>query len=432
MINRLFKHPSYVVIAGAFFVVALFFLWSGQLLQSTPVAVDSKPIPITQPRKGLYDVKTPYNGTWNFVRDRKNYLLSSHQCDTLFPDLYKDLDRAIKDRNGKKITLKEIDSIKPKNGFIRGIIYDQQLYIIQTEGQIYSRGIATLLSLNRAITTSPEPLPNIEFTFSEDDWLPPTPQWALARKAGDTATWLMPDYGYWSWPETKVGGYGEVQDKALEMENSSDNPTGKAWEWSAKFPKALWRGATMGLELREKLLKVTEGKPWADVKSLDWHNAESMGVDLKSMDEHCQYKYLVNTAGNSYSGRLKYIQNCRSVILMHDMEWFTHHTHLMKADGDDQNYVQVKRDFDDLEEVVEALRKNDTMAQKIADESVKTFRERYLTPAAEACYWRRLIRTWADISFEPEFWEVKDGKRKWRGLPVESFVLERRLKWDPY
>jgi hypothetical protein len=29
-------------------------------------------------------------------------------------------------------------------------------------------------------------------------------------------------------------------------------------------------------------------------------------------------------------------------------------------------------------------------AQKIVDNSVKTFRERYLAPAAEACYWRAL------------------------------------------
>ncbi|KAL5363042.1 hypothetical protein BJX96DRAFT_155061 [Aspergillus floccosus] len=29
-------------------------------------------------------------------------------------------------------------------------------------------------------------------------------------------------------------------------------------------------------------------------------------------------------------------------------------------------------------------------AQRIADNSVKTFREHYLTPAAKVCYWRAL------------------------------------------
>lgn len=58
---------------------------------------------------------------------------------------------------------------------------------------------------------------------------------------------------------------------------------------------------------------------------------------------------------------------------------------------------------------------------------------RYLTPAAEACYWRRLVRGWREVTFEPEFYHLaEDGKKKWRGVPFESYVLERRLEWDPY
>lgn len=307
-----------------------------------------------------------------------------------------------------------------------------QLYVVATTGRIYSRGLATLLAINRAITTSPEPLPNIEFTFNVDDRLPNIPQWALARNISDKRTWLMPDFAFWSWPETKVGSYSEVQEKALQMEDGVDNPTGKAWTWAEKIPKMLWRGATMGLPLREVLIEITAGKPWADVKALDWHDEGSMTADLKTMDEHCQYRYLINTAGNSYSGRLKYLQNCRSLILMHEDEWVTHHTHLMKHDGPEQNYVKVRRDFADLEETMLALQRDDEMAQQIAGNNVRAMRERYLTPAAEVCYWRRLIRSWASISFEPEFWKTENGTRKWRGLPIESYALERRLEWDPY
>lgn len=300
------------------------------------------------------------------------------------------------------------------------------------QGNIYSRGIAALLAINRAITTSPEPLPNLEFTFSVDDWLPPSAQWALARKDTDTMTWLMPDFAFWSWPETKVGSYGEIQDKALQMENEASNPTGKAWTWNNKISKLLWRGATMGLPLRERLVSVTQDKDWADVKTLDWHNKDSTDTDLKSMAEHCQYKYLINTAGNSYSGRLKFIQNCRSVIIMHDMQWFTHHTHLMRDSGAQQNYVRVQRDFGDLEAKIHDLQKNDTEAERIANNNAITLRGKYLTPAAEVCYWRRLFRSWADISFEPEFYVREEGQLRWRGVPVESYVLERRLEWDPY
>lgn len=62
-------------------------------------------------------------------------------------------------------------------------------------------------------------------------------------------------------------------------------------------------------------------------------------------------------------------------------------------------------------------------AKRIADNSVAVFRERYLTPAAEACYWRVLVRRWKEVlGWEPElFEEGKKGRRK-RGVRFETFV----------
>ena len=308
-----------------------------------------------------------------------------------------------------------------------------KLYINATEGGIYSRHLAVLLALHRAVVTSPHKLPHIEFIFSSDDKLPPAAQWAFAKKPSDHQTWLMPDFGFWSWPETKVGSYVEVVQKAVEMEDTPDNPTGKPWAWTDKIPKVLWRGATMGLKLREQLVRATTDKPWADVRALDWHDAGSMGADLKSMAEHCQYRYLAHTEGNSYSGRLKYLQNCRSVIVAHPLEWRQHFSPLLDArPGPDQNYVEVRRDFSDLEATIAELERDGARAKRIADNSVRVFRDRYLSPAAEACYWRRLVRKWAEISFVPDFYQDTAEGRKWRGVPLESYILERRLEWDPY
>lgn len=73
-------------------------------------------------------------------------------------------------------------------------------------------------------------------------------------------------------------------------------------------------------------------------------------------------------------------------------------------------------------------------AKRIADNSVQTFRERYLTQAAEACYWRRLFLRWKDVmGFEPVLYQGvegksqgKDGKRvtrkQKRGIRYETFV----------
>lgn len=67
-------------------------------------------------------------------------------------------------------------------------------------------------------------------------------------------------------------------------------------------------------------------------------------------------------------------------------------------------------------------------AKRIADNSVQVFRERYLTQAAEACYWRRLIKRWKTVmAWEPELYHgVRPGEQKKRsqkrGVRYETFM----------
>ena len=363
--------------------------------------------------------------TWNHTIDANNLLLTHRQCNLAFPDFFQDIDRSVRKHRAPayNIKLEDLDKLWNINGFVRAMIYEQQLYVISTGGPIYSRSFAVLSQIHRALITSPERVPNIEFTFSVDDRLPPLPQWAFAREPLDGTTWLMPDFGFWSWPETNVGAFSEARIKAAAVDQSTN--------WTAKEPKLLWRGAPMGLPLREGLLDATSDKSWADVKSLDWHPSDGSSVqDLKSMDEHCRYKFLAHTEGNSYSGRLKYLQLCKSVIIAHPMQWVTHFSHLMKKEGADQNYLEVSLDWSDLESKIRHLLEWESLGERIASNSVKTFRERYHTPAAEVCYWRRLFKGWAEVTaFEPQFY---DAEGRWRGVPFESYILERRLEWDPY
>jgi hypothetical protein len=69
---------------------------------------------------------------------------------------------------------------------------------------------------------------------------------------------------------------------------------------------------------------------------------------------------------------------------------------------------------------------NPEKTRRIADNSVRVFRERYLTAAAEACYWRRLIKEWKTISFEPQLWEgvgeSKVDRGRKRGVRWETFM----------
>jgi len=114
---------------------------------------------------------------------------------------------------------------------------------------------------------------------------------------------------------------------------------------------------------------------------------------------------------------------------VHTPEWVEPHTHLFKTEGPDQNVIAVERDFSDLESKIKYYRNHDDEAKHIADNSVAVFRDRYLTPAAQACYWRKLFNAWSTISFEPKLYsEVKghDGRKrkKTRGTTYETYVSD--------
>lgn len=69
-----------------------------------------------------------FNGKWDYHRDQDNLLLDLGQCDAAFPDLFDEIKRPMKDRWSRRITLQEIDSIEPKNGYVRAMIFDQQVF----------------------------------------------------------------------------------------------------------------------------------------------------------------------------------------------------------------------------------------------------------------------------------------------------------------
>ena len=49
--------------------------------------------------------------------------------------------------------------------------------------------------------------------------------------------------------------------------------------------------------------------------------------------------------------------------------------------------------------------------KQIIANSVQLFRERYVTPAAEACYWRELFKRYREVSYEPEAFATKTTEK---------------------
>ena len=75
--------------------------------------------------------------------------------------------------------------------------------------------------------------------------------------------------------------------------------------------------------------------------------------------------------------------------------WIEPHHALLVSSGHKQNFLEVEQDFSDLEKKVLDLLQDQERAQLIAQNSIETFRDRYLTPAAQAYYWRQMIMSWA-------------------------------------
>lgn len=258
--------------------------------------------------------------------------------------------------------------------------------------------------------------------------------WTYCRTGTSLASknWLMPDFGYYSWPEPHIGAYNEIQYHTTEVDRNTP--------WAKKIPELIWRGAILERKVREDLIHESANKTWSAVRELVWAKDDKGEThDRLTMWDHCRYKYVAHTEGVSYSSRLQNLQNCRSVIVAHQMSFVQHHSHLMQKSGDGQNYVEVKEDWTDLDATMQALIERDGTEEgrkaneAIAENNIKTFKERYITPAAETCYWRRLIRRWAEVSPEPEFFKKGEkgehGDKVWRGIPVENYLLERRMDW---
>jgi hypothetical protein len=114
------------------------------------------------------------------------------------------------------------------------------------------------------------------------------------------------------------------------------------------------------------------------------------------------------------------------VLVSHKLEWLEAHHGAFISSGPDANFVEVERDFSDLDKKMAFLIDNPETAERIAENSVRTFRDRYLTPAAESCYWRHLIRKYAaSCDFEPVLYKTtRTGKRVDRGVHFESWILE--------
>lgn len=386
----------------------------------------------------IFDFAQPPKQTWvpnkTAPVDRHKAAFSTQQCTDEFPELYYEVDRAVaywKDRH-HTISEDDVDISWRRDGAARVLIHENELRILETKGTWVGNGykvrmLSVFNQIQQALwsaSAAGEQLPTIEAAIVVDDMSllgmdkPRNDShsvWTFTSNVHDKnhkRHWLIPDFNFWSSKGT--GAFEDMRYRAKLYDT----------DFIHKIPKVVWRGVKWTNEgLRGPLLNVTNGTDWADAKIVNWKTREN----IMSMDEMCRYAFTVHTEGRSYSGRLPFLLNCNSVPIVHDLDWTTHLYHLLIKDGEQQNYVPVRRDFSNLEGIVNHYLDHPSEAQKVIANSVATFRERYTTPAATSCYFRRLIAGWAEVSFTPNaFVQPVDGAiTQRRGVSFAEF-----MQWD--
>ena len=384
--------------------------------------------------KFLPHIVNPFQGvttdSWKFDvdRDGDNYGLSHSQCSTAFPKLYGDIDDMVSRRKTSHVAKEDFDSVVDDGNSIRAMIHSGELYIIADGGLtgLQSRGFATVHAIDRALLAYPARarLPNCEFRLYVGDFAGQGDDtlWVYTKPVDSDAEnlWLMPDFGMYAWPEAMIGSYTNSRRDMRAVEEKVP--------WEEKTQKLIWRGFIFpNYQSRADLVNVARDKPWADVRAESISEPDGQMIPIA---DFCRWMYVADVKGESWSGGSKYKHNCHSVFVSHKLAWREIYSGAMEDSGPAQNWVSVRDDWSNLEETMQELIDDPAKAKRIADNSVRTLRDRYLTPAAEACYWRRLIEGYASVSFEPDFYE-KDNLTE-RGTPFSSVALMGKVTLKPH
>ncbi|KAI2620334.1 hypothetical protein GGS26DRAFT_601731 [Hypomontagnella submonticulosa] len=396
-----------------------------------------------------------------------NRFLTQPQCTSAFPGLTKEIDDVV--AKGPFTLPRNPHGLGPLVARIRA----GQLSILtharraDLSADMLQHRSATLHQIAAALLTAPpsEPVPDTVFAFNHEDD-PKSHALSYSRPADAAFNgaakrfFAVPHFSFWAWPVPTVGSMGRAGAAIAAVEARHS--------WSAKVPKAVWRGTTWfnnarAGRLRHDLVNVARGKPWADVEPLAANGSNALAIE-----DFCAYRYVVYTEGVTYSGRFQYHQRCASVVLSPPVAWMQHTTHLVRPvfsnrlDGvirtpistashggaghhgkenelvlypapwvqaawptsydprTEANMVFVAPDWSDLESTIAWLERHPSIAAGIARRQRELFDGGgYFSPAAEMCYWRAVIRGWNSVA-------KTDGQgfEELEEMPWEEFSLK--------
>ncbi|KAI0182513.1 hypothetical protein EV127DRAFT_354734 [Xylaria flabelliformis] len=271
---------------------------------------------------------------------------------------------------------------------------------------------------------------------------PADPELLVTQDGSEKRFFPIPHFSFYAWPLPFIGSLPRAAKEIASIE--AELP------FTSKIPRAIWRGTTWfnnarAGRLRQNLVRAfgtaesspgtnPRAKKWADIEALDWSGGQRNASNALSIEDFCRYKYIIHTEGVTYSGRFQFHNLCASVVITPPVAWIQHLTHLLRpvfsyaldpdapdsasppplspypapwvrtawptsySASSEANIVFVAPDWSDLEATVAWLEAHPGIASGIARRQRALFEGGgYLSPAAETCYWRGLIRGWSEV-----------------------------------
>lgn len=181
---------------------------------------------------------------------------------------------------------------------------------------------------------------------------------------------LMPDYIFLSWPEIGVENYNETC-KKIELRGQQDY----------KYDKLLWIGNVLTHESRQVLMNMYANNQKFDLYGMSWEKSAEKLMPTKyiSLQDHADYKYLLNIRGRGYSGRVKFLLFSNRPLFYVERECDEFFTKDLKPFV---HYIPVKSDLSDLEEKFNWAENNYEQAKLIAHNALVYAKENLTTEAA--------------------------------------------------
>ena len=104
-------------------------------------------------------------------------------------------------------------------------------------------------------------------------------------------------------------------------------------------------------------------------------------------------------------GVLRYLLQCRSIVVGHETPFIQHFHHLFNSTlgSDQQNMIIIPgRQWTTLRETMEYYLSHDKEAEDLADRASRFWRF-YNSKASIDCYWRHIFKIWAELqNWEPD------------------------------